>query len=133
VAQRIAELAVLGYASDIVLVSERVGVAVAAGAAAFFGVFGVFNLWPIVTQSKAIQLNDRFDRMALDRALANLMRAQRDLTADVLKAEGGLDAWRAQKAIARTAASVAELTQGELTVSRLSVAAGLLADLALAA
>jgi glutamate dehydrogenase len=36
-----------------------------------------------------------------------------------------------QKAgITRTAAAVAELTQGELTVSRLSVAAGLLADLA---
>jgi glutamate dehydrogenase len=132
-AQAVAELPVLGYASDIVLVGERAGVAVATGAAAFFGVFDVFNLWPIVTQSKAIQLSDRFDRMALDRALANLMRAQRDLTADVLKAEGGLDAWRAQKAIARTAAAVAELTQGELTVSRLSVAAGLLADLARAA
>ncbi len=129
-ARAIAELPVLSYASDIVLVSERAGVAVATGAAAFFGVFGVFNLWPIIEQGKAIQLSDRFERMALDRALANLMRAQRDLTADVLKARGGLEAWSMQPAIARTAASVAELTQGELTVSRLSVAAGLLADLA---
>jgi len=32
--------------------------------------------------------------------------------------------------IERTRAAVAELTQGSLTVSRLSVAAGLLADLA---
>jgi glutamate dehydrogenase len=129
-AQRIAELSVLSYASDIVLVSERSGVAVADGAAAFFGVFTAFELLPVIEQGRAIALSDRFDRMALDRALANLMRAQRDLTADVLKSEGGLGAWAARPGIGRTAKAVAELTKGELTVSRLSVAAGLLADLA---
>ncbi|MGB3336777.1 MAG: NAD-glutamate dehydrogenase [Devosia sp.] len=129
-AQRIAELSVLSYASDIVLVSERSGVPVAEGGAAFFGVFAAFELWPVIEQGRAIILSDRFDRMALDRALANLMRAQRDLTADVLKAEGGLADWAARPGISRTAQAVAELTQGALTVSRLSVAAGLLADLA---
>lgn len=129
-ARRIAELPVLSYASDIVLVSERSGVPLSDGAAAFFGVFATFELWPVIEQGREIALSDRFDRMALDRALANLMRAQRDLTADVLKAEGGLDGWQARPGIGRTAAAVAELTQGELTVSRLSVAAGLLADLA---
>ncbi|KRA52955.1 NAD-glutamate dehydrogenase [Devosia sp. Root635] len=129
-ARRIAELPVLSYASDIVLVSERSGVSVADGAAAFFGVFATFTLWPVIEQGREILLSDRFDRMALDRALANLMRAQRDLTADVLKSESGLAGWAARPGIARTAAAVAELTQGELTVSRLSVAAGLLADLA---
>lgn len=129
-ARRIAELSVLSYASDIVLVSERAGVTVAQGAAAFFGVFATFALWPVIEQGRAIVLSDRFDRMALDRALANLMRAQRDLTADVLKTEGGLADWAARPGITRTAEAVAELTQGTLTVSRLSVAAGLLADLA---
>ncbi|SEP75060.1 glutamate dehydrogenase [Devosia sp. YR412] len=129
-AQQIAELPVLSYASDIVLVSERAGVSVADGAAAFFGVFATFNLWPVVEQGRDIRLSDRFDRMALDRALANLMRAQRDLTADVLRTEGGVVAWMGRAGIARTAEAVKELTQGELTVSRLSVAAGLLADLA---
>lgn len=129
-AQRIAELPMLSYASDIVLVSERSGVPVDQGAAAFFGVFAAFRLWPVIEQGRAIQLSDRFDRMALDRALANLMRAQRDLTADVLKTEGGVAGWASRPGIERTAAAVAELTQGALTVSRLSVAAGLLADLA---
>ena len=137
VARGLAELPVLSYASDIVLVSERCGVSVADGAAAFFGVFGAFNLWPVIEQGRAIVLADRFDRMALDRALANVMRAQRDITADVLKVAGGavtdrLARWNSEEraGIARTAAAVAELTQGTLTVSRLSVAAGLLADLA---
>lgn len=136
-ARRIAELPVLSYASDIVLVSERAGVTVPDGAAAFFGVFAAFNLWPVIEQARDLVLSDRFDRMALDRALANLMRAQRDLTADVLKADIGpiaarLASWKSQRksAIDRASSAVAELTQGALTVSRLSVAAGLLADLA---
>jgi glutamate dehydrogenase len=74
--------------------------------------------------------------MALDRALANLTRAQRDLAADVLATGGDgpgrLDRWRDgnPEAIARTTAAVRDLTEGEMTVSRLSVAAGLLSDLA---
>ncbi|WP_224701806.1 NAD-glutamate dehydrogenase [Devosia aquimaris] len=136
-ARRIAEMDVLSYASDIVMVSERAGVSLADGAAAFFGVFSTFRLWPVIAQARDLLLSDRFDRMALDRALANLMRAQRDLTGDVLRANGlsvaeRLADWQGkrQAVIARTAAAVAELTQGTLTVSRLSVAAGLLADLA---
>ncbi len=136
-AQRIADLSVLSFASDIVQVSERSQVSVPDAATAFFAVFDTFGLLSAIEQGRALTLPDRFDRMALDRALANLMRAQRDLTADVLKADSGpvagrLEAWKAtqQAGIERTAAAVAELTQGELTVSRLSVAAGLLADLA---
>jgi glutamate dehydrogenase len=136
-ARAFAELGVLGYASDIVLVSERSGVPVADAATAFFGLFTTFALWPVIELGRAIVLSDRFDRMALDRALANLMRGLRDLTADVLKADDGpvderLANWRGQRktGIERTAEAVAELTRGTLTVSRLSVAAGLLADLA---
>ena len=136
-AQRFAELGVLGYASDIVLVSERSGVPVADAAAAFFGVFATFALWPVIELGRGIVLSDRFDRMALDRALANLMRGLRDLTADVLRTGAGpvderLAEWKAQRkaGIERTVEAVAEMTQGMLTVSRLSVAAGLLADLA---
>ncbi|WP_108395831.1 NAD-glutamate dehydrogenase [Devosia submarina] len=136
-ARAVAELDVLSYASDIVLVSERAGVSVEDGAAAFFTVFDCFALWPVIEQGRAIVLSDRFERMALDRALANTMRAQRDLTADLLQSGSGSVGERAQawaqaqkRGIERTRQAVAELTQGQLTVSRLSVAAGLLADLA---
>ncbi|WDR02828.1 NAD-glutamate dehydrogenase [Devosia algicola] len=136
-ARRIAELPVLSYASDVVLISERGGVSVGEAAHAFFGVFSIFELWSILDQGRSIKLDDRFDRMALDRALANLMRAQRDLTIDVLAAGKGsmadrLSLWRQSRAVGieRAAAAVAELRQGQLSVSRLSVAAGLLGDLA---
>jgi len=136
-ARRVAELSVLSYASDIVLVSERCGVALSEGAAAFFGVFALFDLWPVIEQGRDIVLADRFDRMALDRAQANLMRALRDLTTDVLNTDAGpassrLNTWHEQRraGIERAVAAVAEMTQGTVSVSRLSVAAGLLADLA---
>ncbi|HTM78352.1 MAG TPA: NAD-glutamate dehydrogenase domain-containing protein, partial [Devosia sp.] len=135
IAQTIAELGVLSFASDIALISDRSRVAVPEAAEAFFAVLAQFSLWPVIEQARALVLSDRFERMALDRALANLLRAQRDLTADVLAAGNGsvaerIAAWTQGQAVDRAAQAVAELTQGTLTVSRLSVAAGLLADLA---
>jgi len=137
VSRKIAELSVLSLGTDIVLVADRTGVQVVEAAAAFFGVLDTFKLGRVIEAGNRIVLADRFDRMALDRALANLMRAQRDLTADVLAAGTGdiasrLAAWHTTRpaAIDRITAAVQGLTEGEMTVSRLSVAAGLLADLA---
>jgi len=137
VARRIAELQALAFATDIVLVADRAGVPGGDAAAAFFGVLELFRLGRIIEAGSAIVLADRFDRMALDRALANLARAQRDLTADVLASGGGpvaerLAGWHEarREAIDRAIGSVAALVEGEATVSRLSVAAGLLTDLA---
>ena len=130
-AQRIGELPFLSHASDIVLVAERSGVDVLTAARAYFGVAGLFDLFAIIENGRSIVLGDRFDRMALDRALANLMRALRDLTADVLAA-GNVESFvsRRSVAVARTVKAVKDMTEGGVTVSRLSVAAGLLADLA---
>ncbi len=136
-ARRFAELSVLALGTDIVLVSDRTGAPVADAAVAFFAVLDLFKLGRVIEEGNAIVLADTFDRMALDRALANLLRAQRDLTADVLATGEGsvaerLDRWQGERpdAIARIIAAVKGLTEGDMTVSRLSVAAGLLSDLA---
>jgi len=135
-ARSFAELPVLSLATDIVLVSEKAAVPVKDAAVAFFGVLDAFKLGRVIEEGNAIVLADKFDRMALDRALANLMRAQRDLTADVLAmgtgaVAGRLDAWRKNRheAVERVTEAVGGLTEGDMTVSRLSVAAGLLGDL----
>jgi glutamate dehydrogenase len=137
IARRFAELSVLGFASDVVLVAGRAGADVVEAARAFFAVLDLFGLHHILAQATTLGLGDRYDRMALDRGLANLLRAQRDLTADVLAAEGGavserFAAWHAahRPAVERTVRAVADLVADELTVSRLTVAAGLLSDLA---
>ena len=137
IARRVAELSSLSFATDITLVAARSKATVSVTATAFFDVLDLFGLAGIIETGSHIVLHDHFDRMALDRALANVMRAQRDITVDVLKAglgdvEARLAAWRKARpeAIDRVAAAVADLTKGEMTVSRLSVAAGLLSDLA---
>jgi glutamate dehydrogenase len=139
-ARRFAELPILSLAADVVLVAEHADVPVADAAEAFFGIVETFRLAQVIEQAGTIVLADRFDRMALDRSLANLARAQRDLSADVLAAGDGdsaerLSAWRAghADAVERVIEAVRGLTEGGLTVSRLSVAAGLLSDLARAA
>ena len=136
-AKRIAELSALTLASDIVLLAEQTGAPVLTAAEGYFAVLERFRLGRITEQSHTIKVTDHYDRMALDRALANVMRAQRDLSEDVLAAGDGpiaerMNAWDTNFAgeIARIEKMVTELTEGELTVSRLSVAAGLLSDLA---
>jgi glutamate dehydrogenase len=136
-ARSFAELPVLSLATDVVMVAEKTSVTVPEAATAFFGVLEVFGLGRIIEEGNAIVLGDRFDRMALDRALANLARAQRDLTIDVLAmgdddVASRLERWRNARpeAITRAATAVRDLTEGDMTVSRLSVAAGLLSDLA---
>ena len=135
-ARRIAELSVLKLATDAVLVAERQGASVTEATEAYFAVLGLFRLGRVTEQGGEINLTDRFDRMALDRALSNLMRAVRDLAGAVLAAGDGpvaerLAAWRGarEREIDRIVGMVGELVEGELTVSRLSVAAGLLSDL----
>jgi glutamate dehydrogenase len=137
IARMVAELSPLSLASDIVLVARRTGATTIETATAFFSVLDRFGLGRIIEAGHAIVLADKFDRMALDRSLANLLRAQRDLTTDVLNSGNAdvaarLAAWHAARpeAIDRAVAAVQSLTEGEITVSRLSVAAGLLADLA---
>ncbi|GGA37154.1 NAD-glutamate dehydrogenase [Pelagibacterium lentulum] len=136
-ARRIAALSVTSLSSDIILVADKCGASVTDAAKAFFAIVETFKLGRFTEQGAMVSAADRFDRMALDRAQANLMRSLRDLTGDVLQAgDGAVDdrfrAWREPRdaAIARVAATVADLIDGELTISRLSVAAGLLSDLA---
>ncbi len=135
-ARRIAELSALTLASDAVLVAERHGASVTEATEAYFAVLGLFRLGRITEQGGRINLTDRFDRMALDRALSNLMRAVRDLAGAVLVAGEGpvaerFAAWHSarENEIDRIVSMVGDLVDGELTVSRLSVAAGLLSDL----
>ncbi|VAW20544.1 NAD-specific glutamate dehydrogenase, large form [hydrothermal vent metagenome] len=136
-ARQIAELSALTLATDIVLLSEHVKAPVPLAAQGYFAVLERFRLGRITEQSRSVKTGDHYDRMALDRALANVMRAQRDLSEDVLAAGNGTIEQRMQAwdnaltgEIGRIEAMVGELTEGELSVSRISVAAGLLTDLA---
>ena len=136
-AERLARLKLLAHASDIAAVAGRAGVDFDIAASVYFALAEQFSLFTIESRGRALVLSDRFERIALDRALANLARGHRDLACDVVGAGTGdpvnrIAAWRAerQRPVARASEALGELVDGTATVARLSVAAGLLSDLA---
>jgi glutamate dehydrogenase len=130
-ARRIAGLPALAAATDIHLVATATARPLADAAAIFFAVGDAFRIARIEGLAARLAVTDYYDGLARDRALEALAAARRSVAVEAVAA-GSLEAWLAARgdAAARTLAAVKGLTEGEeLTLSRLTVAAGLLADL----
>ncbi len=83
-AKRVAQLSALTLATEIVLIAERAETSVENAARAYFAILANFKLGRITEQIHTIAVHDYYDRLALDRAMTNMIRAQRDITLDVL-------------------------------------------------
>jgi glutamate dehydrogenase len=133
-ARRIAELPALAAAADAVLISDRTGKPVADAAQTYFAAFDFFQLDRIVGAARDIKVADYFDRLALDRALDTIGDAMRRISAEMTASGSGAEAvaaWVAAKGGAeRVRQAVHEIAASGLTLSKLSVAASMLADLA---
>ncbi|MFN3348931.1 NAD-glutamate dehydrogenase [Pseudorhodoplanes sp.] len=134
-AMRIASLPALTVAPDIVLVADKTGREVPDVARTFLAVVRYFRLERIANDAREISAADYFDRLALDRARDHLAGAARRLTADVLKGGAGfeaMDAWVKPRhaEVERIRTAMHEIADTGLTISKLSVAASLLGDLA---
>jgi len=134
-ADRVARLPLFAMIPDIILVAEETGKPLDAVAGSFFTVASHFRISRLDGLARAMKVRDYFDGLALDRARRTLAEAHRLITAEVLAADGGdngLSAWLAERReeVERTNETVANIVDsGTLSVSRLAVAAGLLADL----
>jgi glutamate dehydrogenase len=157
-ARSIAHLRPLGAAADAVLIAERTGRPVEEVASIYFAAVSYFQLSRIFTAAGDIKLSDYFDRLAFDRALDAIRDASRRLAAAMAssggrdtaaKESGGADAagrpvggaeavtaWVERIGEARSGEverarhAVHEIAASGLTLSKLTVAAGMLGDLA---
>ncbi|MGL4442018.1 MAG: NAD-glutamate dehydrogenase, partial [Alsobacter sp.] len=136
-AVRMALLPALIAAPDVVLVAETTGQPIAEAAATHFAVAARFRIVEIVAASRDVPLTDYYDRLALDRALATIDGAHRALTSEVAMAGEGygadaVTAWSRRRGneVERILASVETIASSGLTLSKLTVAASLLGDLA---
>ncbi|HVX92180.1 MAG TPA: NAD-glutamate dehydrogenase [Xanthobacteraceae bacterium] len=133
---RLADLPNLGPAPDIALVADRTGRAVADVASTYFAAEALFRLDRITAAARGIVISDYFDRLALDRALDSIGEAQRRLTVEMIAGgaagPAAVEAWLARRAedVARIRGAIHEIAGSGLTLSKLSVAASLLGDLA---
>src|SRR5215204_5386196 len=135
-AQRFASLPLLSAATDIVLVADRTKRPVAEVTATYFAAEAFFRLDRITAAADEIKTADYFDRLALDRALDFIGDAERRITAAMVASgasgDSAMQAWIKPRAteVDRIRTAIHEIAGSGLTISKLSVAASLLGDLA---
>jgi len=136
IAHRIADFVELKAAPDIVLVADRAQKPVAEVTATYFATEAFFQLDRVAGAVPNIAVADYFDRLALDRALDSIGDAERRLTAAMVgnghAGSGAVEEWvkPRQAEVERIRAAIHEIAGSGLTLSKLSVAASLLGDLA---
>ena len=136
VARNIANLPLLGSTADIVLIADRTQQPFSLVAPVFFAAEAYFQLDRIVAAARDITLVDYFDRLAFDRGLDSMGDALRRLVAEMTAVGGsGAEAVAAfvrQKGndVDRVRDAMHQMVASGLTLSKLTVAASMLGDLA---
>jgi glutamate dehydrogenase len=135
-AERFAALPDLAAAPDIVVVARRVGRPISGVARIHFALDEMLRVGELAGAARTAPVGDHYDRLARDRAVETVATAHRRLTAEVVgRAEVGqeaLAAWAAARAreIERIRGAADAIVRSGLTISKLTVAASLLGDLA---
>jgi glutamate dehydrogenase len=135
-AARIANLSVLKAAPDIVLIADRAQKPAAQVAATYFAAETFFRLDRVAGAVSSIAVTDYFDRLALDRALDSIGDAERRITAAMVgngnAGPSAVEEWvrPRQAEVERIRSAIHQIAGSGLTLSKLSVAASLLGDLA---
>ncbi|MCV3238999.1 NAD-glutamate dehydrogenase [Mesorhizobium sp. ZC-5] len=135
-AEQLAALTVAELLPDIALVARSAGADLVQSARAFFGVSDAFRIPRIEDAARSITPADYYDGLALSRAIDMIGAARRGIATSALAGYGKqadpVAAWleAGGERIARTRERLQALTEGgDITVSRLSVASGLMSDL----
>jgi glutamate dehydrogenase len=135
-AKRLAALDSLQLVPDIALAAVSAGAPLMETAAAYFAVSEAFRIARIEDAARMVSPTDYYDGLALTRAMDQVGAARRAMTVAALAGGGTGEAavarWLQEggERFAKTRERLQALTEGgEITVSRLSVAAGLMIDL----
>jgi glutamate dehydrogenase len=136
-AVRLALLDASALIPDIALVASDADAEIIDAAKAFFAVTHAFRIGRIEDAASAITPSDYYEDMALSRAADTIGAARRGIAVAALSGHGKqadpVASWleAGGERVARTRERLQALTEGgDITVSRLSVAAGLMSDLA---
>ena len=138
-ARKIALIPILAMTPDIISISKTVKRDTVDAARAFYAVTKLFKMGRLEHAAHSLSTHDYFDGLAQNRALGTINSARQAITIAALSTvtrdkspDEAVAGWHQanQLRIARVQDRIGDLTtSGDLTVSRLTVAAGLLADL----
>ena len=135
-ASAVALLPLLALLPDIGPVSRASGKSVEATVAAYFGVTQRLRIGRLEAAFAGLKPSDYYEMLALERAASQISRARRRMTASALAegrgAEDAVAAWADRHdGLGRVAEQIGQLAGGgDTSVARLTLAAGLLLDLA---
>ena len=131
-ARTLARLPIAGLIPDILFAATQTGKSLNVAASVFFSITETFRVGRMVQAARTIETSDYYEGLALDRALQSLHKARRDIVIDVLNSGGNVDNWLTANhgAVESTMSQIAGIVEtDQVTVSRLTVAANVLADL----
>ena len=135
-AREIADLVLMTRVPEIMQIATDTGTGLDRTAQAYFAVTDALRIDRLLLAAEHVPATEQFEAMALSRAVTQIAAARRDLTAALLREQqGGRAAIKAlPESDARIASAGEQLAQlvgkGEPTLARITVAAGLLGDLA---
>lgn len=135
-AERLSRLELAEMIPDIALVAQRAGANIGDAAKAHFAVTEAFRVGRIEDAARTLNPTDYYDGLALSRSLDTIAAARRSIAVSALQRHGQtpdpVGAWleAGGERVARLRERLQALTESaDISVSRLSVAAGLLGDL----
>lgn len=128
-ATQIGELGFFASVPEILALAKATDLPLTRVAQAYLAVSGRLRIGRLLQAADRLQPSDPFDAMAVARGMVAIARARHDLAAAELRP--GSSPPGAEAAMQRAVEQLATLSEsGDLTLSKLTVAAGLLADLA---
>ena len=136
-AEEIATLSMLTFVPEVMLIAGATGDTLGKTAQTFAGISATLNIGRLLSSASRIPTGDLYEALALQRSLTDIANARRDLATAVLTRHKGdkapLAAWQQgdRERLARVTANLSALTEaGEATLAKVSVAAGILSELA---
>jgi glutamate dehydrogenase len=134
-AKDIVALQELRAAPDLILIAEQTGKPIGGILANHLAAGERFGIANLIEAAGGIPALDYYDRLALDRAIDMIDSAHRTVTKAITletgSGETALDAWIAHRGdtALRFPTTIAQLLQGGVTLSKMTIASGLLDDL----
>ncbi len=136
-AQGVALLSTLVLVPEIMLIADRTGENMARATEGYFAASQTFRVNRLLTAGEKISTSDHYESLALSRSLQQIAAARRDIVIAALSGhaqeEKPVEAWVGADRVRvnRIGAELMALSEsGDLTLPKITVAAGLLGDLA---
>ncbi|WJR68926.1 NAD-glutamate dehydrogenase [Neorhizobium sp. CSC1952] len=136
-AREITLLSTLVLVPEIMLIADRTGETMARAAESYFAVTETFRVNRLIGAGERIGTSDHYESLALSRSLQQIASARRDIVIAALtshpKEKKPVEAWHGSDRIRvnRIGTELVTLSEsGDLTLPKITVAAGLLGDLA---